>query len=192
VCIECIRLKTSKNINLLLSLAGTQPHEPAVSVHNLINRKRLNMYIQIFFFHLMKPEASVAQRYSTGLVSHRAQVRVPHAAFLVTFSMEISVQGNRNTMGIFRWHRKLPFWGTETLMGFSTDIGKMQFRASINPGQKQETLSTPGRVWSIYIHAVERNIASGLVTVYVISDVLSICALFEFCFFLGSSRLVVC
>jgi hypothetical protein len=40
--------------------------------------------------------------------------------------------------------RKVPFWGAEKTTGFSVDIGKMLFRASINPGQKQETLSTPG------------------------------------------------
>jgi hypothetical protein len=56
------------------------------------------------------------------------------------FSTEISMPRNRHTIGIFQWHQ------TETTTEFSIFNGKMQFPATINPGQKKETLSTPGRL----------------------------------------------
>jgi hypothetical protein len=61
-------------------------------------------------------------------------------------STEISMQKNRHTIGIFQWHRKVPLCGTETTTEFSIFNGKIQIPATMNLGQKQETLSTPGRL----------------------------------------------
>ncbi len=51
-------------------------------------------------------------------------------------------------------------------MKFSDAIGKLHCGAGFNTGQKQKTLSVPGRLWSMYIHAVEWNLTTGLLTVY--------------------------
>jgi hypothetical protein len=50
-------------------------------------------------------------------------------------------------------------------MKFSDAIGKLHCGAGFNTGQKQKTLSVPGRLWSMYIRAVERNLTTGLLTV---------------------------
>jgi hypothetical protein len=52
-------------------------------------------------------------------------------------------------------------------MKFSNAIGKLHCGAGFNTGQKQKTLSVPGRLWSMYIRAVEWNLTTGLLTVYV-------------------------
>jgi hypothetical protein len=52
-------------------------------------------------------------------------------------------------------------------MKFSDAIGKLHCGAGFNTGQKQKTLSVPGRLWSMYIRAVEWNLTTGLLTVYV-------------------------
>ncbi len=51
-------------------------------------------------------------------------------------------------------------------MKFSIAIGKLHCGAGFNTGQKQKTLSVPGRLWSMYIHSVEWNLTTGLLTVY--------------------------
>jgi hypothetical protein len=51
-------------------------------------------------------------------------------------------------------------------MKFSDAIGKLHCGAGFNTGQKQKTLSVPGRLWSMYIRAVEWNLTKGLLTVY--------------------------
>jgi hypothetical protein len=51
-------------------------------------------------------------------------------------------------------------------MKFSNAIGKLHCGAGFNTGQKQKTLSVPGRLWSMYIRAVEWNLTTGLLTVY--------------------------
>jgi len=51
-------------------------------------------------------------------------------------------------------------------MKFSDAIGKLHCGAGFNTGQKQKTLSVPGRLWSMYILAVEWNLTKGLLTVY--------------------------
>jgi len=50
-------------------------------------------------------------------------------------------------------------------MKFSNAIGKLHCGAGFNTGQKQKTLSVPGRLWSMYIRAVEWNLTTGLLTV---------------------------
>jgi hypothetical protein len=50
-------------------------------------------------------------------------------------------------------------------MKFSDVIGKLHCGAGFNTGQKQKTLSVPGRLWSMYIRAVEWNLTTGLLTV---------------------------
>jgi hypothetical protein len=50
-------------------------------------------------------------------------------------------------------------------MIFSDAIGKLHCGAGFNTGQKQKTLSVPGRLWSMYIRAVEWNLTTGLLTV---------------------------
>jgi hypothetical protein len=50
-------------------------------------------------------------------------------------------------------------------MKFSDAIGKLHCGAGFNTGQKQKTLSVPGRLWSMYIRAVEWNLTTGLLTV---------------------------
>jgi hypothetical protein len=52
-------------------------------------------------------------------------------------------------------------------MKFSDAIGKLHCGAGFNTGQKQKTLSVPGRLWSMYIRAVEWNLTTGLLTVYI-------------------------
>jgi hypothetical protein len=51
-------------------------------------------------------------------------------------------------------------------MKFSNAIGKLHCGAGFNTGQKQKTLSVPGRLWSMYIRSVEWNLTTGLLTVY--------------------------
>ncbi len=51
-------------------------------------------------------------------------------------------------------------------MKLSDAIGKLHCGAGFNTGQKQKTLSVPGRLWSMYIRAVEWNLTTGLLTVY--------------------------
>jgi hypothetical protein len=50
-------------------------------------------------------------------------------------------------------------------MKFSNAIGKLHCGAGFNTGQKQKTPSVPGRLWSMYIRAVEWNLTTGLLTV---------------------------
>jgi hypothetical protein len=50
-------------------------------------------------------------------------------------------------------------------MKFSNAIGKLHCGAGFNTGQKKKTLSVPGRLWSMYILAVEWNLTKGLLTV---------------------------
>jgi hypothetical protein len=52
-------------------------------------------------------------------------------------------------------------------MKFSDATGKLHCGAGFNTGQKQKTLSVPGRLWSMYIRAVEWNLTTGLLTVHV-------------------------
>jgi hypothetical protein len=49
---------------------------------------------------------------------------------------------------------------------FSVASGKLRCGEGFNTGRKPKTLSVPGRLWSMYIRAVEWNLTTGLLTVY--------------------------
>jgi hypothetical protein len=51
---------------------------------------------------------------------------------------------------------------------FSVASGKLRCGGGFNTGRKPKTLSVPGRLWSMYIRAVEWNLTTGLLTVYCI------------------------